>query len=98
MSVEQASIALKTIVANNIGTFHHPRLASLDTLFTFEVEILDNLIDAQCAISRLQMIQSLLHLKEAKDRLPRWLRASKETAIMTESTTTSTSWIRRLSK
>lgn len=100
MTIEQSSTALKYIIQQNLGAFHHPRLSALDTLFTFEVEILDHLIDAQCALIRLQMIQSLLHLKEAKDRLRRWLHASShfgsDMSTTTEKATSTASWIRRL--
>uniref|UniRef100_A0A914XMK8 Uncharacterized protein n=1 Tax=Plectus sambesii TaxID=2011161 RepID=A0A914XMK8_9BILA len=76
MSSEQAFMALMDIQQKNTGTFHHPQLSPLDTSFTYEIEVLSHLLQCQSDLVKLRFMPSLLHLKEAKERLKLWLKGT----------------------
>ncbi len=76
MSADQAFVALLDIQQKNTGTFHHPRLSALDYSFTYEIEVLSHLLQCQSDLANLRFMPSLLHLKEAKERLKLWLKGT----------------------
>ncbi|XP_073251266.1 KICSTOR subunit 2-like isoform X1 [Porites lutea] len=52
--------------------FHHPILDSLKSCFSFEVDILSNLLKAQCEMAEWKFLPSLLHLHESNVKLSSW--------------------------
>lgn len=52
--------------------FHHPILDSLKSSFSFEVDILSNLLKAQCDMADWRFLPSLLHLHESYVKLSSW--------------------------
>ncbi|PFX15545.1 UPF0536 protein C12orf66-like [Stylophora pistillata] len=52
--------------------FHHPILDSLKSSFSYEVEILSNLLKAQCDMADWKFLPSLLHLHESYVKLSSW--------------------------
>ncbi|KAJ7361732.1 hypothetical protein OS493_014372 [Desmophyllum pertusum] len=52
--------------------FHHPILDSLKSSFSFEVDILCNLLKAQCDMADWKFLSSLLHLHESHVKLSSW--------------------------
>lgn len=52
--------------------FHHPILDSLKSSFSYEVDILSNLLKAQCDMAEWKFLPSLLHLHESHVKLSSW--------------------------
>ncbi|XP_078382047.1 KICSTOR subunit 2-like [Oculina patagonica] len=52
--------------------FHHPILDSLKSSFSFEVDILCNLLKAQCDMADWKFLPALLHLHESHVKLSSW--------------------------
>lgn len=52
--------------------FHHPILDSLKSSFSYEVDILCNLLKAQCDMAEWKFLPSLLHLHESNVKLSSW--------------------------
>lgn len=52
--------------------FHHPILDSIKSSFSYEVDILSNLLKAQCDMAEWKFLPSLLHLHESHVKLSSW--------------------------
>lgn len=63
---------LDEIVDSNQNKFHHPLLAAMKSSFTFECEILSNLMRAYVDIQHYRFLKSLFSIQEAQTKLVTW--------------------------
>jgi len=66
--------------------FHHPILDSLKSSFSYEVDILSNLLKAQCDMAEWKFLPSLLHLHESHVKLSSWCYILPPTELSTSLT------------
>lgn len=69
---EELNVHISQIVQNSQKNFHHPYLTQLKTTFSYECDVLAQLLNAQHELQQWLFLPSLLHLHAAHIKLNSW--------------------------
>lgn len=82
LTIDEAILLVSEIQLKNKGTFHHPAMEPLEQSFSYEVEILINLLKCNLKITQLRFIECLFHFKEAQSSLKIWSSESTDGNVL----------------
>uniref|UniRef100_A0A915J361 Uncharacterized protein n=1 Tax=Romanomermis culicivorax TaxID=13658 RepID=A0A915J361_ROMCU len=82
LTIDEAIELISEIQLKNKGAFHHPAMEPLEQSFSYEVEILINLLKCNLKITQLRFIECLFHFKEAQSSLKIWSSESTDGSVL----------------